>query len=117
VLIRPMLATLGPLPPPPGRNDQWGFELKWDGVRAITYLSGGTLRLLSRTDKDMTSRYPELAALASAVDGPMILDGEIIALDDRGLPSFTTLQQRMQIAHPPAALVAAVPVTHLATKT
>ena len=108
-----MLATLGPLPPPPGRDEQWGFELKWDGVRAITYLTGGTIRLPSRTDKDMTSRYPELAGLASAVDGPMILDGEIVALNDRGIPSFTTLQQRMQIGHPPAELRAAVPVTYL----
>ena len=96
-----MLATLAPLPPPPGRDDQRGFELKWDGVRAITYLTGGPLRLLSRTDKDMTSRYPELASLASAVDGPMTLDGEIVALNDRGVPSFTTLQQRIQIAYPP----------------
>ena len=108
-----MLATLGPLPPPPGRDDQWGFELKWDGIRAVTYISAGSLRLLSRTDKDMTSRYPELAGLASAVDGPLILDGEIVALNDRGIPSFTTLQQRMQIAHPPPELRAAVPVTYL----
>lgn len=62
---------------------------------------------------DMTSRYPEIAGLASAVDGPMILDGELVALNDRGLPSFTTLQQRMQIAHPPSELRAAVPVTYL----
>lgn len=60
-LIRPMLATAGPLPPPPGDDAEWAYELKWDGVRAVAYLGARPYRLLSRTDQDMTSRYPELA--------------------------------------------------------
>lgn len=108
-----MLATAGPLPPPPGRDDDWAFELKWDGVRAIGYVDVGRLRLLSRTGLDMTSRYPELAPLASAVGEPLVLDGEVVAMGPAGRPSFSTLQQRMQIAHPAADLVARVPTTYL----
>lgn len=111
-LIRPMLATTGPLPPPPGDAGDWAHELKWDGVRAVAYLHDGHLRLLSRTDQDMTSRYPELAPLATAVPGRLVLDGEIVTLLD-GRPSFSQLQQRMQIRHSTPDLVAAVPVAYL----
>ncbi len=117
VLVRPMLAVAGPLPPPPGAEGEWAYELKWDGVRAVAYVRGGAvpgpLQLLSRTDRDMTSRYPELAPLAGAGGGrPMVLDGEIVALLD-GRPSFSRLQQRMQIRHPAPELVAAVPAIYL----
>jgi bifunctional non-homologous end joining protein LigD len=50
-LIRPMLATLGDLPEPPG----WGYEFKWDGVRAIIYVESGRVRLLSRNDRDVSA--------------------------------------------------------------
>ncbi len=60
----------------------------------------------------MTSRYPELAGLATAVAEPVVLDGEIVAFAG-GRPSFSRLQQRMQVGSPPPALVAAVPVTYL----
>src|SRR5215204_5413276 len=53
-LIPPMLATPDSLPPPPGRDADWGFELKWDGVRALAYICAGRLRLLSRIGHDMT---------------------------------------------------------------
>jgi bifunctional non-homologous end joining protein LigD len=112
-LIRPMLATLGPLPPPPGEDGDWAYELKWDGVRAVAYLGAGPYRLLSRTDQDMTGRYPELAALADTYrDRELVLDGEIVALVD-GRPSFSRLQQRMQVRLPEPDLVAAVPVVYL----
>ena len=111
-VIRPMLATAGPLPPPPSRDDEWAYELKWDGVRAVAYLGAGAYRLLSRTDQDMTGRYPELAALADTYpDEELVLDGELVALVN-GTPSFSRLQQRMQVRSPTADLVTTVPVTY-----
>jgi bifunctional non-homologous end joining protein LigD len=95
-LIRPMLATLGAeLPPEDGR---WGYEMKWDGVRAILYVDGGRLRAMSRNDIDMIVSYPELGGLALP-DGTRsaVLDGEIVALDESGRPSFEQLQGRMHV--------------------
>ncbi len=82
-LIRPMLATLRRSLP--ADQDRYGWEFKWDGVRAITF--GGEVRLVSRNDKDMAASYPELAVLAGRVDAPVILDGEIVALR-AGRPDF-----------------------------
>lgn len=79
----------------------------------MAYVCAGRLRLLSRTDQDMTSRYPELGALAEAVAGSLVLDGEIVAMGPAGRPSFSQLQQRMQVAHPAPALVGRVPVSYL----
>lgn len=110
--VKPMLATAGPLPPQ-SQDTEWGFELKWDGIRAITYVQAGSLRLLSRTDRDMTGSYPELAGLAAAAAEPLVLDGEIVAMGPAGRPSFSTLQQRMQVAFATPALVAQIPVTYL----
>ena len=84
-LIRPMLATLRPSLP--ADQDGYGWEFKWDGVRAIAYVSGGEVRLISRNDKDMTGSYPELAVLADRVGAPVILDDEIVALR-AGRPDF-----------------------------
>jgi bifunctional non-homologous end joining protein LigD len=108
-----MMATSGPLPPPPGRDPDWGFELKWDGVRAVAYVTGGSVRLLSRTDRDMTRSYPELAGLAAAADRPMVLDGEVVAFDAGGRPSFSQLAYRIQAAAVTPALRAAIPVHYL----
>lgn len=112
-LIRPMMATLGPLPQPPGRDGDWGFELKWDGVRAVAYVDGGSVRLLSRTDRDQTVSYPELAGLAAAIDRPVVLDGEIVAFDAGGRPSFSRLAHRIQAAVVTPALRASIPVHYL----
>ena len=84
-LIRPMLASLRHEFPPD--DDAYGWELKWDGLRAIAYVSGGKVRLVSRNDKDMAASYPELAVLAERVGTPVILDGEIVALRG-GRPRF-----------------------------
>jgi bifunctional non-homologous end joining protein LigD len=90
-LVKPMLATLWK--PPHGAG--WGWEWKWDGARTVAYLDGrGGLRLRSRNDHDVTGSYPEQATLAG-VEQPMVLDGEIVALDPSGAPSFGRLQQRM----------------------
>ena len=106
-LITPMLASLRP--ELPHDDDRYGWEFKWDGIRAIAYAAGGQLRLLSRNGTDMTSSYPELGVLSGRVSGPVILDGEIVAVSG-GRPDFGLLQSRMHVRHPPARLVQAVPV-------
>ncbi len=88
-------AMLATLVDKPFTDPGWLFETKWDGVRALAYLSGGSVRLISRNDKDMTARYPELAGLAKAVKGDAILDGEIVALDEAGRSNFQLLQARV----------------------
>jgi bifunctional non-homologous end joining protein LigD len=107
-----MLATAGRLPPDdePGR---WAYEMKWDGVRALVHVGGGDLHVVSRTLRDVTASYPDLGGLASGVDVPCVLDGEIVALDERGRPSFSVLQRRMHVRTPGAALLHEVPVTLL----
>jgi bifunctional non-homologous end joining protein LigD len=109
--IPPMLAV--PATGIPEPEPAWAAEFKWDGVRAVAYVSAGRLRLLSRSDRDMTGTYPELADLAAqAGTRSMVLDGEIAAFDG-GRPSFAALQRRMHVGDPAPRLVAAVPVTYL----
>src|SRR5277367_856107 len=112
--IAPMLALPGS--PPPGRLAEWAVEMKWDGVRALAFVSGGQLRLVSRTGKDITATYPDLAGLGGAVTaGQALLDGEIVAFTD-GRPDFEALQPRMHVSSADAAfrLAATIPVTYLA---
>jgi bifunctional non-homologous end joining protein LigD len=99
-LVQPMLPTLRHQLPADG--DRYGREFKWDGVRAVAYVSGDQVRLLSRNDKDMSASYPEVAVLAGRVKFPVILDGEIVALGS-GRPDFGLLQSRMHSGGPPAA--------------
>jgi bifunctional non-homologous end joining protein LigD len=110
-LIRPMLATAGPLPVGPDEA-RWAFEMKWDGVRAVIYVDGD-VRVLTRNDREVAASYPELRGLADAVPGPVVLDGEIVALDAAGRPSFGELQARMHVQRPSSALLAQVPVSLL----
>jgi bifunctional non-homologous end joining protein LigD len=92
--IEPMMAKLVPKAPTP--DDAWGFEFKWDGIRAEAYVEGGTVRLVSRSGENVTARYPEVHAMGRALGSKeVILDGEIVALDDQGRPSFEEIQQRM----------------------
>ncbi|MEV6982784.1 non-homologous end-joining DNA ligase [Sphaerisporangium sp. NPDC051017] len=111
----PMLAQVGPLPAP-DVDQAWGHEMKWDGVRALAYVQNGALTLISRNGKDVTTAYPELYALAGAVGGrDVVLDGEIVAFDEAGRPSFSALQPRMHQRDPARVrhLVRAVPVTYM----
>ncbi|MCA2222669.1 non-homologous end-joining DNA ligase [Nonomuraea aurantiaca] len=111
----PMLAQLGSLPSV--RGDEWAVEMKWDGVRALVYLEDGGVRLLSRNGKDVTAAYPELQLMAGATGRrPAVVDGEIVAFDDAGRPSFGALQPRMHQRHPAkvAELARTVPVTLMA---
>lgn len=93
-----MLAT-------PGRPEDvtTGFlhEIKWDGARVLAHLDGdGGQVLRSRSGADVTVSYPELADLATRVDGPTVLDGEVVVLDERGAASFSRLQPRLQLRDP-----------------
>jgi len=98
----PMLATAGDAAIIAEDTEEWAFEMKWDGVRAIAHVEHGEVRVFSRNGIDVTATYPELADLADAldVDGETVLDGEIVALDAAGRPSFARLQQRMQATAP-----------------
>ncbi|HEY2637157.1 MAG TPA: non-homologous end-joining DNA ligase, partial [Solirubrobacteraceae bacterium] len=94
--MAPMLARLGDLPREDGR---WAYEVKWDGVRALIWVDGGQVRLESRNGRDITSQYPELSGLGRALGSrPALLDGEVVALDAEGRPSFELLQGRMHLA-------------------
>ncbi|MBP2652860.1 MAG: polymerase LigD, ligase domain protein [Firmicutes bacterium] len=92
-IIKPMLAKQSDLP----RNDtEYGFEIKWDGMRAILYYQDEHLQIMSRNQKDVTAQYPELNELGiSETKRNLILDGEIVHLGQNGQPSFSGLQHRM----------------------
>ena len=98
--ISPMLATLGSRDDIRDQDD-WAFEMKWDGVRVVATVTAEAVRLTSRGGKDLTSTFPELAELLEALDpaalaaGETVLDGEIVALDARDRPSFSRLQRRL----------------------
>src|SRR3954469_19831320 len=97
--IPPMLATLTEEFPTEGK---WVYEPKLDGIRALIYASGGGVQLYSRNRKPLNGAYPELVeALTLAMRGDAILDGEVVAFDvERGVTSFSRLQQRMQLRDP-----------------
>src|SRR3712207_4875560 len=99
--LQPMLATLATAVPD---GDQWAFEIKWDGVRAIAYSEPGRLRFESRNLRDVTAAYPELSKLNRALSHhSAVLDGEIVAFDEDGRPSFGRLQHRMHVSSESAA--------------
>jgi len=91
-VIHPMLAT------PIDKafdNPDWLFEIKWDGYRALAFIEDGRVRLMSRTQNDLTAQFTELGSLPRFVKAERaILDGEIAALDEQGRPSFSLMQQR-----------------------
>jgi bifunctional non-homologous end joining protein LigD len=111
--LPPMLAAIGELPP--ADDPRWGYEFKWDGVRALAHVRGGRLRLRARSGNDVTATYPELGRLPAALAGrDAVVDGEVVALDDRGRPDFGLLQGRMHRTGPEIArMAAAAPVTFL----
>jgi bifunctional non-homologous end joining protein LigD len=94
--IVPMLARLSTLPPD---DERWGYEIKWDGVRAVAYVAPGTpTRLESRNLNDVTRQYPEAAAVGTALGNhSAVIDGEVVAFDEQGRPSFERLQGRMHL--------------------
>jgi DNA ligase D-like protein (predicted ligase)/DNA ligase D-like protein (predicted polymerase)/DNA ligase D-like protein (predicted 3'-phosphoesterase) len=91
--LAPMLATEGSVEK--FKATQWSFEGKWDGYRVIVDANHGQLNLRSRRGRDVTGEYPQFAALAADLaDHHVILDGEAVALDESGVPSFSEMQNR-----------------------
>lgn len=109
-----MLASSGDLPAARDEH-RWAYEMKWDGVRAVVYVRDSDVRVLTRNDREVAATYPELLALGKALGpGPVILDGEVVAFDPAGRPSFGELQARMHVRAPSAALLERTPVSYLA---
>jgi len=95
--ISPMLAQIGSGKPPATAG--WIYEVKWDGVRAICYIENGSVRMVSRNGNIIDQQYPELSILPHQVKArTAIIDGEIAALTERGVPSFELLQRRINVA-------------------
>jgi bifunctional non-homologous end joining protein LigD len=90
--IRPMLATSVA---DAFDSPDWLFEIKWDGYRAVAFIEDGRVRLVSRNQNDLTAQFSELGRMADSVQAKRaILDGEVVALDEQGRPSFSLMQQR-----------------------
>jgi bifunctional non-homologous end joining protein LigD len=111
--IVPMMAR--PADRLPRDEKNWSFEVKWDGVRAIAYVKPGRLRLDSRNLNEITDAYPEVRGLIGALGmHEAVLDGEIVAFDENGRPSFARLQRRMHVTAPASVrrLAASMPVVY-----
>src|SRR3954451_15755310 len=92
--LEPMLAKNGRIPE--SDSDDWAYEIKWDGIRALGYADRGSWCMLSRRLEGVIARYPELEPIAEALGGhSALLDGEFVALDDQGHPRFQLIQSRM----------------------
>jgi bifunctional non-homologous end joining protein LigD len=90
--IHPMLAESIEKP---FDGKDWLFEIKWDGYRAVAFIENGKVRLISRNQNELTGRYPELKDLPQFIKAKnAIVDGEVVALDEEGKPSFSLMQQR-----------------------
>src|SRR5439155_2323417 len=95
----PMFGTLSELPES-GADDGagWGFEVHWDGVRALAYCDYGRLRLVGRDLGDLSKLYPEVSGLSTALGGHRaVFDGTVVTFDPAGQPSFELLQRRMHL--------------------
>lgn len=108
--IVPALASLSDKP---FSDPSWLFEIKWDGLRTLARVQKGKAILWSRSKREITREYPEVArALDGGAHHDLWLDGEIVALDSEGRSDFQRLQQRMSIISPGAALMEKVPVVY-----
>ena len=88
--VEPMLATLAGAVPEGG---EWSYEIKWDGYRGLCYVTGGKVRIESRNGNLLNRQFPELEEVAISAE-TAIIDGEIVAFDANGRPSFSLMQQR-----------------------
>ncbi|MCX6408520.1 MAG: ATP-dependent DNA ligase [Propionibacteriales bacterium] len=115
--VAPMLASRPDGLDPHRDADAWAFEMKWDGVRVVATCDGASVRLVGRSGKDVTATYPEVAeSLAGLHLDDAVVDGEVVALDDDGAPSFGRIQQRIGLVRPRdvASARKAVPVRYVA---
>ena len=102
--LSPMLASIGDIDSVRQEAEDWAFEMKWDGIRALARVQpgdgdrSGSIELTSRNGRDMTNTYPELRELVECVDVDCILDGEIVALGQGSRPDFGRLQRRMGLS-------------------
>src|SRR3981081_3373857 len=76
----------------PNDGERWEYQIKFDGFRAIAFKTGGKLHLRSRNDNDFSVRYPAVVNALAKLPNDTVIDGEIVALDEEGRPSFTALQ-------------------------
>jgi len=98
--VTPMKATLATRPPV---GPDWLFEVKWDGVRALCFIEGETLHIMSRNGNPCERQYPELSVVPHYVAaGQAILDGEIVVLDEKGVSRFELIQPRIANNDPAA---------------
>jgi bifunctional non-homologous end joining protein LigD len=105
--VYPALATLSDHP---FSGPKWLFEIKWDGVRTLARVKDGKARLWSRSNREMSNEYPEIAGLAGHVNAREAwLDGEIVVLDSAGKSDFQRLQSRFSVQHPSAQLLEGAP--------
>jgi bifunctional non-homologous end joining protein LigD len=113
--MRPMLAVPANPPGVPPAGDEWVHEVKWDGVRLLAETRDGTVRLTNRTEIDVTAAYPEIVATVGELPDGLLVDGEVIALDASGKPSFQALAPRMHVRDPlrTSRLSVSRPVTYM----
>ena len=109
---RPMLATKTDTVPVGG---EWTHEVKWDGVRVLADVADGRTRLWSRNGNDVSTAWPDLLGGAEERPRDLLVDGEVIALNDRGLPDFRVLQDRMHVrsGRTAARLAESLPATYM----
>lgn len=111
--LEPMMAfASSSLPTGP----EWIYEVKWDGVRALAFIADGKVKLTGRSGRAMEAQYPELAAIAGQINAKeAVLDGEIVAFDANGVPSFAEIQPRISATGKSvSAVMRSNPVTYFA---
>ena len=103
------LAELGKKP---FTDPRWLFEVKWDGVRVLVYVQGATVRVFSRSGREVTKEFPEIQELSGQMRAnTAVLDGEVVVLDSQGLSNFHTLQDRLGVENPSLALREKAPIS------
>jgi bifunctional non-homologous end joining protein LigD len=112
---RSVSLTLASLSEKPFSNPGWLFEVKWDGVRGIAYLSNGEVAVRSRAGREISLEYPEVRDLANQLDATeAIVDGELVALDSAGRSNFQKLQNRAGVRNPSQQLLESIPALYYA---
>jgi bifunctional non-homologous end joining protein LigD len=110
---REVSVTLAKLADKPFSDPNWLFEIKWDGIRTVAFVENGSVRLFSRSRRDVSVEFPEFQDLAKYLRaGTAIVDGEIVTLDENGRSDFQKLQNRFGVSKPSQKLISDVPLTY-----